>query len=193
MNRPAPFDYCENCTPWPCLLFEVQTIKFVRKSARFRLQPWLVRVSVCMCVCICLFVCYNRWHRSHLSENQKCKNDICTFWHLPSNGFITKIVFCDLDLHLKAKNLNLDLPAMVSNHSGATCVSKDSNQDFPTIASNHSGATYRSKDSNRDLSTVMNVYSCLKCKWQLYCSQRFASTCMAPAIELLLFHSGRGM
>ena len=33
--------------------------------------------------------------------------DICRFWHLLSNGEISKIVFRDLDLHYKVKNLKL--------------------------------------------------------------------------------------
>ena len=29
-------------------------------------------------VCVCVSVCYNREHRSFLSENKKCKNDFLT-------------------------------------------------------------------------------------------------------------------
>ena len=64
---------------------------------------------------------------------------------------------------------------------------KDLNRDHLTVTINHSGATCASKDSNLDLSKVVNALSCLKCKGlpSIYC--RFASTCTAPVIELLLF------
>ena len=45
----------------------------VGKSARFRCSHGLVRVCVCVYLYVCLSIWYNRSHRSHISENQKCK------------------------------------------------------------------------------------------------------------------------
>ena len=64
---------------------------------------------------------------------------------------------------------------------------KDLNWDLPILGSNRSGAICTSKDSNRYLPKMVNIHSCLKCKLKypdLSC--RFATTCMATAVELLL-------
>ena len=55
-------------------------------------------LSVSLCMCVRVFVCHFRYHRSYISENQKCKIDVCRFWHLPSNGVIAKILHVDLYL-----------------------------------------------------------------------------------------------
>ena len=105
-------------------------------------------------------------------------------WHRMAS--LRKLFSMALTNFLKVKELNWDLSIVANNHSGETCASKDSNRDPSTAASNHSGATFTSKDSNWDLPKVVNTHSCLKCKWLLSCSCKFASTCMAPAVELIL-------
>ena len=61
-------------------------------------------------VCICVFVCYNREHRSYLSENPKnVKNNVCNFRQLPSNAVTAKIVQRDLAyfLNVQIENINI--------------------------------------------------------------------------------------
>ena len=54
-----------NCT-WSKLYMQICNISLI---------AMVLSVSVCVSVyvCVCVSVCYNRSHRSHLSENQKCK------------------------------------------------------------------------------------------------------------------------
>ena len=46
----------------------------------------------------------NLYISATVSASAKTCEDICTIWHLPSNGVFAKIAFCDLDLLLKVKN-----------------------------------------------------------------------------------------
>ena len=64
-------------------------------------------VSVCLSVCVS--VCYNRSPYSEISKNPKCKNDVCRFWHLPSNCVIAKIVLRGLDLLCKGQRFKARL------------------------------------------------------------------------------------
>ena len=61
-------------------------------------------VSVCVYVSVCLSV--KTSHLSHLVKIKNVKNDVCRYWHLPSNGVIEKIALRDLDLLLGSKDLN---------------------------------------------------------------------------------------
>ena len=69
---------------------------------------------MCMCVCVFFCVCYNRSHRSHLSENKKCKKlrlQILTFVIEWRN---CKIVLRDLDLLFESEDLNVNISEKVT-------------------------------------------------------------------------------
>ena len=75
-----------------------------RKICKISLIAMALSISLCMCVCVCVCVCvyFFRSHRSNRSGNKKkCKNVLCRFWYLPSNGVIPKIVLRDIDLHFR--------------------------------------------------------------------------------------------
>ena len=63
-------EWC-NCKIALCdidLLFGGQTFKNFKTICKI-----LSIVMACFSVRTCVAVCYNRWHRSHFNENQKCK------------------------------------------------------------------------------------------------------------------------
>ena len=53
--------------------------------------------------------------------------DISRFLHFPSNCLFEKFPLRELDLLLKVKNLNRDIPTVESNDSSAICTIKYSN------------------------------------------------------------------
>ena len=58
-------------------------------------------------VCVRVSECYNRSHRSHHSEDLKCKITFFRFRHLPSNGVIAKIALHDLDLVFRGNKFEI--------------------------------------------------------------------------------------
>ena len=59
-------------------------------------------------VAVCLLVCYNRSHRSYLSENQKYGNNLCSFWDIcHRTASLRKIVLRDFDLLFEGQTFQM--------------------------------------------------------------------------------------
>ena len=98
-----PLNHIECCTQLLANLSNYASIKLHFKNWSFIHQLIMIVIlisfqlvfysckyerCVCVYVCLCVFVCVCVWcvcecyfceHRSNLSENKKCKNDVCRF------------------------------------------------------------------------------------------------------------------
>ena len=98
---------------------------------------------------------------------------------LPLNGAIPKVVLCDVSLLVQDQ-----ISKCSFLESGASCA-------------NMSNTTFMDVDICHQNRTIAQIILCdpdsqfrgQNCKYSLKCFSRFASTCTAPAVELLLFRS----